>query len=331
MLDIGKLKIALISDEFTRFCLRHECKIINVTPYNYKFVLRFWKPDLLLVESAWQGIRNSWKYKIAAYPDHPKRNNLKLRNVILYARDLNIPCVFWNKEDAVHFERFIASASLFDHIFTVDIRCVDWYKERIDHNVNVRPLMFAVQPKNHSFTGFEERINRANFVGSYSRHLHDRRRERQDMLLAAAAETTGLTVYDRNSNRKSSNYRYPVYPGLEVKDRVPHEETAGIYKNYRVSLNFNTIDDSETMFSRRLIEIIACGGMAVSTPALSIERHFKDFCHVVDSNEEAQDLFTRLKSGYSRSDIEMMRAGAEYIANNHTYDRWLEKILSAVK
>lgn len=329
--SLNSLKIALISDEFTRSCLQHECQVKNITPRNYKFILKFWKPDFLLVESAWQGLRNSWKYKIASYPDYPKRNNLKLKKVMTYARDLKIPRVFWNKEDAVHFERFIASANLFDTIFTVDVRCVDWYKERIDHNVDVRPLMFAVQPKNHNFTGFDERLNRANFVGSYSRHLHDRRRERQDMLLAAAVETIGLTVYDRNSDRKSNNYRYPDYPGLEVEDRVPHEATADIYKNYRVSLNFNTIDDSETMFSRRLIEIIACGGMAVSTPALSIEKHFKDYCYVVDSKEEAEDLLGRIKSGYSRSDMEMMRAGADYIAHNHTYDRWLEQILSVVK
>lgn len=293
--------------------------------------MKLWKPDLLLVESAWQGLRNSWKFKIASYPDYPKRNNSKLKKVVSYARDLNIPCVFWNKEDAVHFERFISSASLFDNIFTVDVRCVDWYRERINHPVKVAPLMFAVQPNNHNFTGFEERFNRANFVGSYSRHLHDLRRERQDMLLSAASETLGLTVYDRNSDRKSGNYRYPDYSDIEVKARVSHEKTADIYKNYLVSLNFNTVDDSETMFSRRLIEIIACGGLAVSTPALSIDKHFKDFCYIVDSREEAIDLFGRLQSGYNLADIDMMRSGADFVAKNYTYRHWIEQILGVIK
>ena len=97
-----------------------------------------------------------------------------------------------------------------------------------------------------------------------------------------------------------------------------------------VSLNLNTVDDSETMFSRRLIEIIACGGLAVTTPALSVEKHFKEYCHVVDAREEAMALFSRLKYGYTPQDREMMRAGAEFVLNNHTYRHRLETIIDAV-
>jgi spore maturation protein CgeB len=293
-------------------------------------VLKLWKPDLLFVESAWQGMGNSWKFKIATYPDRPERTNATLRKVITYARDLDIPCVFWNKEDRVHFERFISSASLFDTIFTVDSGCVKKYHQRIDHKVKVAPLMFAAQSKIHYFTGFGERLNRSNFVGSYSHHLHDLRRERQDMLLSSASSTVGLTVYDRNSNRKSINYRYPDYSGIVVKKRVPHHKTADIYKTFLVSLNFNTVDNSETMVSRRLIEIMACGGLAVTTPALSVDTYFQDYCHVVDSSIEAVELFNRLKSGYSSKDLEMMRDGADYIARHHTYSQMLQTILDKI-
>ncbi|MBE0501920.1 MAG: glycosyltransferase [Desulfuromonadales bacterium] len=323
--------MALISDELTRSCLQHECKIFNVTPLNYKLVLKLWKPDLLFVESAWQGAGNSWEYKIAAFPDRPERSNIMLRKVVAYARDLGIPSVFWNKEDSVHFERFISSASLFDTIFTVDTGCVDLYRQRIDRDIMVNSLMFAVQPKIHNFTGVGKRVSSANFVGSYSRHLHDRRRERQDMLLFAASSTFGLTVYDRNSNRKSVNYRYPDYAGIECKKRVPHHKTADIYKNFLVSLNLNTVDDSETMVSRRLLEILACGGLAVTTPARSVEKHFKDYCYVVDSTAEAEELFFRLRSGYAPQDMAMMEGGAEFILKNHTYAHRLQTILEAIE
>ena len=81
-------------------------------------------------------------------------------------------------------------------------------------------------------------------------------------------------------------------------------KTANIYKSYFASINVNTIQDSPTMYSRRLIEIIACGGIAVTSPALSVKKHFKDFCHVVSCYEEAFELFSRLKYGPSKDDLE---------------------------
>lgn len=329
-MSFRNLKIALIADELTHACLKPECKIFQITPLNYKLVFKFWRPDLLFVESAWQGRGDAWKFRIASYPDYPQRNNDALRKVVTYARELGIPCVFWSKEDCIHFERFIDSASLFDNIFTVDVCCVERYRQRIGREVKVAPLMFAVQPATHNFTGIGPRLCRANFVGSYSRHIHDRRRERQDMLLSAAAATLGLTVFDRNSQRKSINYRYPELPGMETKKRIPPQATAAVYKSYLVSLNLNTVDDSETMFSRRLIEILACGGLAVTTPALSVDKHFRDFCYTVDSTEEALEVFSRLKHGYTPQDVERMHAGAEFVLKNHTYTHRLQTILDSI-
>jgi hypothetical protein len=325
------LKIALVSDELTRSSLASECQTRNLTPLNYKLLLKFWKPDMLFVESAWQGARNAWKFKIAAYPDRPERTNMALRKVVAYARQLGIPCVFWTKEDGVHFDRFIGSAKLFDHIFTVDENCIDRYRAVVEPGVTVDSLMFAVQPVTHNFSGFNFKHHRANFVGSYSHHVHDRRRAWQDMFFAAASsQGLGLTVIDRNSDRKSSAYRFPAVPGLEMRPAVPHAQTAQIYKDYLVSLNVNTIEDSGTMFSRRLVEILACGGIAVTNPSPAVGRYFKDYCHVLHKAEEATDLFARLKHGPSNDDLERARAGSEYVLREHTWAHRLEQITRVV-
>jgi spore maturation protein CgeB len=237
--------------------------------------------------------------------------------------------VFWNKEDGVHFERFISSASMFDVIFTVDANCIERYRSRIGRDVVVKPLMFAVQPAVHYFSGNAYKENRACFLGSYSSHIHERRRKWQDMLFAASSEI-GLTIFDRNSNRKSRIYRYPDLPGVEVRKGVNHEQTGHIYRDYMVSLNVNTIEDSETMFSRRLIEIIASGGLAVTTPAKSVEKYFKDYCYVVNSEQEARGLFQQLKNGWRPFEAEMVRTGAEYIHRNHTWAHRIEAILAAI-
>lgn len=325
------MKIAFIADELTGISLAYEANVCFVTPLNYKLILRFWKPDFLFVESAWHGRRNVWKFKIAAYPDHPKRTNNALQKVVSYAKSLGIPTVFWNKEDGVHYERFIESAKLFDHIFTVDENCIPKYRARVDENVTVNTLMFAVQAQIHNFTGFNFKYNQANFVGSYSTHLHDRRRMWQDMIFQAASDTSlGLKVYDRNSARKSSTYRYPVFENMEIKPAVRYSDTAQIYKDYLVSLNVNTIEDSGTMFSRRLAEIIACGGIAVTNPSPAVDRYFKSYCHIVATEEEARALFERLKHGPSPEDLLRARDGADYIAREHTWTHRLKEICDVI-
>ncbi len=329
------LRIALISDELTFASLDAECKsrceVRQLTPFNTAWNLRVWRPDLLLVESAWEGKRQAWKFKIASYPEHPKRNNAKLRRAVELAQDLNIPTAFWNKEDSVHFDRFIDSAKLFEHIFTVDENCVPMYRKLAPAATSVQPLMFAVQPSIHHFNGRNARHQRACFLGSYSRHIHPRRRHWQHLLFETASRELGLTVYDRNWRRSSANYRYPGHIELELKDGVPYDGTADVYRDYLISINVNTVEDSPTMFSRRLIEIIACGGLAATNPSRAVETLFAEYCHVVRNKDEAAGLFRRLKlDGTSRTDREMAAAGADYIAKNHTWTQRLEQIRSTL-
>lgn len=321
------LHIALIADQLTASCLSAECKITVITPRNYRWMLRFYTPDLLLVESAWEGRKGSWKYKVAAYPDHPDRNNNALKKVVAYARERGIPTVFWNKEDAVHFDRFIDSASLFEHIFTVDENCISKYRSRVSPDVTVNTLMFPVQPKMHYFSGFKFERNEANFVGSYSHHIHHRRREWQDLMFQACAQAgMTVTVYDRNSNRKSANYRYPQSTGIHVLPAIGHAETAQVYRRYLVSLNVNTIEDSPSMYSRRLVEILACGGIAVTNQTPAVDRYFSEYCHTVDDYSHAVELFTRLKQGPSAVDLERAEAGSRYVLKKHTWANRLDEI-----
>lgn len=323
------LKLALVADLVTRSCLVHECEIIDIPAKGFRSILQHTKPDLLLVESAWHGIEDSWRFKVPTYRGRIFRSNRAVKKLASCARDMGIPTVFWNKEDGIHFPRFIDSAKQFEHVFTVDSSCVERYREVMGEDASVHVLPFPVQPKNHNFTGFDFKENNANFAGSFSHHIHPRRREWQLMAFEAALESgLGLTIYDRNSNRPSQIYRYPDLPELDLRPAVPPTETAQIYKRHLVSLNVNTITDSETMYSRRLIEILACGGIVVSSPALSIEKMFKDYCHVVRNGNEAHELFSRLRHGPTADDLARARAGAEHVIREHNWAKGLEKIVS---
>ena len=325
-----KLKIALVSDDLTANALAVQTSVIHLTPLCRHYALRLYKPDVLLVESAWNGWRNKWKFGIAAYPDHPDRNNSKLRDLVGRARDLGIPTVFWNKEDGVHFERFIDSAALFDTVLSVDENCIPHYRDRLGPNVKLGVLPFAVQPAMHHPLPRAPSLRRANFVGSYSHHIHSKRREWQDLMFTAA-QSLGLTVYDRNSNRKAEHYRYPVLPWLEVRNSVPYAQTADIYREHMVSFNVNTVDDSSTMFSRRLVEILACGGLAVTNPSPSVDRFFKDYVATVHNQEECVDLMQRIaKDGLSKADRDRALAGADYVLKHHTWQHRLQELVDVV-
>ncbi|AJI74176.1 glycosyl transferases group 1 family protein [Francisella philomiragia subsp. philomiragia ATCC 25015] len=328
------LKIAIIADQITTATIGYEdnCTCYNITPLNYKFVFKIFKPDLFFVESAWQGYRNSWKFKIASYPEHPKRSNVKLIKVVDYAKRLGIPTVFWNKEDCVHFDRFIDSAKHFEHIFTVDENCIPKYQEVVSSKTTVNTMMFAVQPKIHYFKGFDFKHKRANFAGSYSHHIHSKRRKIQDIMFeSVCSQELGLTVFDRNSERNSENYRYPELENMNVEKAVSHSQTAQIYRDYMLSLNVNTIEDSPTMFSRRLIEILACGGVAITNNTLAVQKMFSKYCHVIETKQQIDEIVERVtRDGLSDDDLAMAKAGSEYVLANFTWTNNLDMIKQVV-
>lgn len=325
-----KLTITLLADELTANCLRYDARLIQLTTFNQLYALRFYKPNLLLVESAWNGWRGKWKYGIAAYPNHPSRNNKNLQDLVRRTKDLSIPTVFWDKEGSVHFERFIDSASLFDIVLTVDQNCLPRYRERLGPNVKLDVMPFAIQPIFHYPSSNLPNIRRANFVGSYSHHIHETRRFWQNTMFRSC-QSLGLTVYDRNSDRKAAHYRYPAMPWIDIRPKVLHAQTADIYRQYAVSLNVNTVDDSPTMFSRRLIEIVACGGFAVTNPSPSVDRYFKDYVQVVHNEEECREVLNRVaRDGLSKIDRDRALAGAEYVLQNHTWAHRLKQIAEIV-
>ena len=152
------------------------------------------------------------------------------------------------------------------------------------------------------------------------------------MLFTACREANmPLHVFDRNSNRLSHflEFRFPQTQRLHIHARVPHTATGGVYKRYAVSLNVNSVTNSTTMCSRRLLEILACGGILVTNSSPVVERQFRDFCHVVRDAEQAREVLGRLACGPSAQDRERAAAGAAYVRQHHTWQHRLEQLADA--
>jgi len=330
----AKLKIALVADHFTTECLSVECRIRCLTPANYREIIDSWRPDLVFMESAFHGAQGSWRYELAKQPRWLRLTKPQaIFRLIEHARARGIPTVFWNKDDGAFFDAFIDVAKACDHVFTTDETCLERYRAVLPPGATAGVLMMPYQPRFHSFDGFRFRHRAGCFLGSYYRGILNERRRFLDLVFGATLDAgMPVHVFDRNHGRLSRfiEFRFPKHPHLQLYPRVDHHHTADVYKSHVISLNVNSVTGSSTMISRRLLEILASGGIALTNGSRAVEAHFKEYCHVIASHNQAVELFSRLKHGPSAEDLQRAEAGAAYVRQHHTWAHRLEDLCAVV-
>jgi glycosyltransferase involved in cell wall biosynthesis len=84
----------------------------------------------------------------------------------------------------------------------------------------------------------------------------------------------GLTIYDRQAALPNSPYQFPPEFQVYSEGSLPYDEVIDSYKAHLAHLNGNSVMNSPTMFSRRVVEIAACGGIALSGPGRGVEETF---------------------------------------------------------
>lgn len=327
-MKLSEFKIASIMDEFTFNSFNPEVQLYRLDFHKWKSELLFIQPDLLFIESAWVGNNGQWHRKVAYYDDEQHND---IRELIKFAKNLNIPVVFWNKEDPVHYDRFIETAKLCNYIFTTDNGRVKQYIKDCGHT-NVDSLPFAAQPKNHNPIKIQkERDPRVSFAGSYYRH-HEERSKDMDILLEASKEV-GLVIYDRNYEKTKKgqmpNHKYPERYNPYIKGSLPFNLIDKSYKGYKYMINVNTVKYSETMFSRRVFEGLLSGTPIISTYSLGMKKMFGD---IINSSNSIDELRNHLKTLNENEELYNKYAlrGVREVLLNHTYEKRMMKILNKV-
>lgn len=322
----SEIRVACIFDEFTMAGYRDECQLIPVS-------LRFWKsqfdsdpPDILFVESAWRGNGGQWEYKIGKYNG---QSGSELRELIGWCRERSIPTVFWNKEDPIHFEKFIESARQFDVIFTTDSEMIPAYRAAAGHD-RVFPLMFCAQPGLHNPVRTYPPEQKVCFAGSYYRNIHEERKRDMERILDIA-KAYGLVIYDRNYERNlagESEFSFPERFRENIIGSLTYEDMEKAYKGYRYCLNVNSIKLSPTMFSRRVFESLACGTPVLSTWSKGIEEVFGDLVLMCSDDLGAAEVNMLLREdedSYHRRAVQ----GVREIYQRHLYEHRLVDVLDA--
>ena len=320
------LKVAAVVDEFSRASLAPEVQLLSLDARLWPVELALFRPDLLFVESAWRGHAGGWKQKIASYPG--RRRSIRLRALVHICRRLQIPAVFWNKEDPVHYDRFIDSARLFDAVLTTAAERVADYRRDCGHQ-RVATMPFAVQPAIYHPTG-AGRSERVVFAGSYGEsHFPERRRQLELLLDGALAAGADLAIFDRNAAVEDPDKVFPERFRPHIAGARDYRALAGEYNAARIGLNVNSVTDSTTMFSRRVVEMLACGLPVVSAPGLGMSELLGDLVTTVDTADQARDACVKLLSEPDHWRRQSAR-GIEVIAAHHTVADRLAAVVELV-
>ena len=324
--DPRELRVAAVLDEMSANCFGPECDLLTFDSEHWQDRLEDHRPHLLLVESAWRGNGETWRYLVGSYPRPGLRGLPKLRALVDWCRMRDIPTAFWGKEDPIHFDRFREAAALFDYVFTTDENCVPRYEQlQRQGGGSVRSLPFAAQPLLHNPIAIDrERSDAPCFAGTYYRNRHQDRRKSLEMLLDAA-RPFGLVIYDRTLGWGTDAFGFPERFLPHVRGSLPYSEVVREYKGHKVFLNVNSVVDSPTMFSRRVFELLACDAAVISTESAGIERTFGDLVPVVTTMEEATEAFTRL-IGDDDHRREVVTRARRLVMTEHTYRQRLAVI-----
>ncbi|MHA7271802.1 glycosyltransferase [Arthrobacter sp. TMT4-20] len=287
---LSDLTLGIIADEFTISGLRPEIGLVEVHPDRWKAELDTRPIDAMFVESAWDGNGGAWRGKVGYYDDDSFADLLALLD---YCRENSIPTIFWNKEDPVHFNRFQQTSTHFDHVFTSDDGSIPSYLQLNSSTVRtVASLPFYAQPQLHNpLPGTKPYSHTVSYAGSYYGDRYEKRSDQLHGLLAAALRS-GLTIYDRQHLNPDSPYRFPPDLAPFVSGGLTYAEMLEAYKAHPVHVNVNSVEDSNTMFSRRVFEVAACGGAVISGPGKGIDSTFGNIVPIVKDESSAQALIT---------------------------------------
>ncbi|MBO6292825.1 MAG: glycosyltransferase, partial [Selenomonas sp.] len=276
-----KMRLAGILDPLSLECYRPECQLLELTPLGWKRELEEFAPELVFIEAAWHGKDDLWKERLDRYSP-------EIAGIATHCRSRGIPLVFWGKEDPVHMHRFLPTAYWADVVFTTAAECIGTYKKLLGAHRQVYHLHFAAQPRLHNPIESFGRLDRCCFAGAYYADFPDRCRVFEE-LAGYLSESKGLDIYDRFVGKASPLNIFPEKFQPYILGHLAPADIGRAYKGYIYNLNLNSITDSQTMFSRRVFELMASNTVVISNKSSGMENYFGRSIISADNAEELRE------------------------------------------
>lgn len=133
------LRMACVLEDRLYQGLRFEGEVLLLTPDNWRQMITYGKPDLLLMESIWTTATGHWH--MGQCPSASEQNGLL--NIIEFAKRLSIPTVFWITKGHEYHEHYNEFSHNFDYVFCADPMEIDLLSAE---GVHADLLLPCVQP-----------------------------------------------------------------------------------------------------------------------------------------------------------------------------------------
>ena len=317
-LESGHSPLAVICDRMTWTNLIFVHSASYLSPLTWKDAIKQ-KPKFLFCEATWSGLAGScWRGQV--YRDRRIffENRKNLLEILGFCNSTGIPTVFWAKEDPAYFMHdiydFTDTALKFDHILTTAEECLPKYRQLGHKSVHLWPFGFSPQIYYPPQENVPQREMAAIFAGSWYKDHKLRCRELENIFEMVMEAGIPLKIYDRNKKGMFSSKPFPRKYREYVQDGVNYEDLGEIYRKATYVINVNTVSGSNTMFSRRVYEAVACGAIIVSNESKGLRSQFgKNVWYLGEAFDISQIITVR------ESNIKM-------VFENHTWQKRYEKL-----
>jgi hypothetical protein len=316
------LKVGAVLDEFSWSCFEHEAELVELQPGRLGEQVA--GLDLVLVESAWEGNQGAWRYSINKFAE---REPKPLRELLHRASEAGVPAVFWNKEDPVNYEVFLAAAKEFPAVLTSDADCVASYIRDLGHD-RVASLAFAAQPRLHNPIGQPSQpLPKACFAGAWRGDKYEGRGRDFEILLDPLLKGDLVDIFDRYADHpRRDELGFPGVYRRAVRGSLPYDQMVQQYRNYAAFLNVNSVTESPTMFSRRVFEILACGTPVISTYSRGIDEMLGEHVLMPTSPEQTRSYLEEMIADPSARQ-RRGHLGYRHVHRHHTYRQRFDTVL----
>ena len=292
--NINKYKVISILDDFSNTIYDKEFQNFPLNPNIWKKQFNIIKPDLFLVESVWNSILSNFNLSYS--------NNINLfKEIIQYCKEKKIKTLFWNKEDSINFDKFIWIAKLFPNIATTDNNCVSKYIYYSKHK-NVFVLPFGITPSLHNpFNKNNVNSQDILFAGRwyYGNEFSDRVKDMnilfQDFKFLYNKK---LVIFDRNYNKLLNKKSFPNHFLPFLKESVDYNTICLLYRYFKILYNVNSVQKSDTMFSRRVLESIACKTFVLSAYSKALENFKLKSIYLSYNNNQTKKITNYILKNY---------------------------------
>ena len=149
-----------------------------------------------------------------------------------------------------------------------------------------------------------------------------------DEVFRAVSSEMDIEIYDRNFNKNIASFMFPDNYHKYILGSLPPEEIDKAYKGYRYNINMNSVKYSNSMFARRVFELMASNTVVISNYSRGLKRLLGEYIICSDNVEDIRKQLGELKN---EEVYNQYRLGAlRKVFTSHLYEDRLREVINTV-